>query len=49
MRYPLLKGTIVPLGGKEYRVDDVIGEGASCIVYNVTATGPSGITYRYRL
>ena len=48
MRSPLSKGTIIPLNGKEYHIDGVIGEGASCIVYNVSTT-MSGITYRYRL
>ena len=48
MRSPLSKGTIIPLNGKEYHIDGVIGEGASCIVYNVSTT-ISGITYRYRL
>ena len=48
MRSPLSKGTIIPLNGKEYHIDGVIGESASCIVYNVSTT-TSGIPYQYRL
>lgn len=49
MRTPLSKGAIIPLNGKQYHVDGVIGEGASCIVYDVSVRNPTGITYRYRL
>lgn len=49
MRTPISKGAVIPLNGREYHIDDVIGEGASCIVYDVSVRNPSGITYRYRL
>jgi serine/threonine protein kinase len=46
---PLSNGTIIPLRGKEYRILNVIGDGASCIVYSVCATNQFGITQHYRL
>lgn len=49
MRMPLSNGTIIPLLGKEYRILNVIGDGASCIVYDVCSTNQFGITLRYRL
>lgn len=49
MRTPLSKGAIIPLNGKQYHIDGVIGEGASCIVYDASVRNPSGITYHYRL
>ena len=49
MRTPLSKGAMIPLNGKQYHINGVIGEGASCIVYDVSVRNPSGITYHYRL
>ena len=49
MRIQLSNGTVIPLPGKEYRIRNVIGDGASCIVYDVCATNQFGITQHYRL
>ena len=49
MRISLSNGTVIPLLGKEYRILNVIGDGASCIVYDVCSTNQFGITQRYRL
>lgn len=49
MRTQLSKGTIVTLNSKEYLIHSVIGDGASCIVYNVSSTDTFGITRYYRM
>lgn len=49
MRAQLSNGTVISLLGKEYRILNVIGDGASCIVYDVCSTNQFGITQRYRL
>ena len=49
MRMQLSNGTIIPLGEKEYCIHNVIGDGASCIVYDVSSTNQFGITQHYRL
>lgn len=49
MRTQLSNGTVIPLLGKEYRILNVIGDGASCIVYDVCTTNQFEITRHYRL
>lgn len=49
MRTQLSNGTVIPLLGKEYRILNVIGDGASCIVYDVCTTNQFEITQHYRL
>lgn len=49
MREVLPIGTIVPINGKDYRISGVIGEGASCVVYDASAENEFGAIRKYRL
>lgn len=49
MRETLPNGTIVTLRGKDYRIETVIGEGGSCIVYDASAENEFGTIRKYRL
>ena len=49
MREILPIGTIVPINGKDYRIEGLIGEGASCVVYDASAENEFGVIRKYRL